>query len=124
MSDRKLTIWERRAQNARAFDRVVEMYTRLITNSNRSTLPKGITKNSRVIAPSTCDFICDVELTVNRALSKRDQELFWKVYHKTSLNESDVTPEALAHIKDQVGRLFLSSRIYPTYIYFRGKAIN
>src|SRR5208337_2174551 len=100
------------------------MYTSLITNGGGSTLPRGINKNSRVIAPSTCDFICDVELTVNRALSKLDKGLFWKVYHETSLNESDVAPEALAHIKEQVGKLFISRRIYPTYKYFRGRTIN
>ena len=124
MSERKLTTHERRALHVRAFDEVSEMYTDLIHNHGESTTPRGVTKGSRVIAPSTCDFICDVELTAARVLSKRDYVLFTEVYKETRRDEKDIPTEILEHIKDRVGQMFLSRHIYPTHRYFRGKAIN
>lgn len=124
MSDRKLTTHERRAQHVRAFDQVTEMYTNLILNHEESTTPRGVTKGSRVVAPSTCDFICDVELTASSVLNKMEYVLFSDVYRYTRKEEKDIPVEILEHIKSRVGQLFLSRQIYPTQRYFRGKAIN
>ena len=124
MSERKLTTHERRALHVHAFDQVIEVYTGLIVNHGESTTPRGVTKGSRVIAPSTCDFICDVELTAARVLSKKEYIMFSDVYKETRKDEKDIPVEVLDHIKDRVGQLLLSRRIYPTQRYFRGKAIN
>lgn len=124
MSERKLTTYERRILHGRVFNEVIEMYTSLVQNNGASTTPRGVTKGSRVVAPSTCDFICDVELTAARVLSKKEYTIFIDVFKDASKEEKDVPAELLDHIKNRVGKLLLSRHIYPTTSYFRGKEIN
>ncbi len=103
---------------------MIELYTELVVTGNESTLPRGIAQGSRIAAPSTCDFICDVELIANRELCVKDRGLFWLVYHDAKFKESRCEPDVVARIKELVGKQFISRRLYPTNKYFKGKPIR
>lgn len=124
MSEKNMTTHERRAEHVRAFEQVIEMYKDINATGGGSTLPRGVSKDSKVVMPSTCDFLCDVSLTVNRALPTANyRAIFHLLYTEQSREESVVVPEVLAYIKDRVGQLLISRKVYPTQQYFKGKAI-
>jgi len=82
---------------------------------NNFDLGKG-TRNAA--QPSATDFFCDVEKTVEQALTPDELQKFYDTY-VTEIREDAFTPKERMQIEQKLGKLFRNRKLSPVTKYFK-----
>ncbi len=139
------------------FDAVIEHYQEVKSsnshlgalNYEEAGVGTGSGRCTKIVRPSNCDFICDVERAARRALRDNDEELaFFQTHYsgfstkrpgiyttkdaqiKAVLDESylpplDPTKGGLNDsVREKVGKILMARRIYPVSRYFASRDVR